>query len=60
MLLCRANIAGMASGCSCANLVEPSMSVKRKVTVPEGNEGLFIIVLQGYLNGLFHSHYMTS
>src|SRR5215213_11566094 len=34
--LWRAKSAGISLGCSCASLVLPSISVKRKVTVPDG------------------------
>src|SRR6185436_18616681 len=37
--LCRISSPGISVGCSCASLVLPSISVKRKVTVPEGTEG---------------------
>src|SRR5689334_15539940 len=47
----------MASGYCCASLVLPSISVKRKVTVPEGRLGM--IYLQRQVNRLFHTYRAT-
>src|ERR1041384_7626662 len=52
MTLWRASRTGISLGYSCASLVLPSMSVKRKVTVPEGR--LFMCFLQRKRHGFFH------
>src|SRR5438128_421430 len=48
----RANTSGRASGKSCARRVLPSISVKRKVTVPVGG----LVIAQRQLNCLVQGH----
>src|SRR5215211_5148473 len=51
----RASTSDMASGLLSQSLVEPSMSVKRKVTVPVGGLGT-VAFLQGVSDGLLDGH----
>src|SRR5919201_47452 len=52
---CRASARRIASGCSSQSLVLPSMSVKRKVTVPVGRSGISDL-FQRVGDGLLQAH----